>query len=143
MLAVDVGRRELAATMDDGRLQRFGPEELDATHLAHAYAITVHRSQGATVGRAHVYEDGGGRELAYVKMSRARERSTVYAVADSVEQAAEDWDGSGARPGVSAGPSTGARRRRASGPRPSRTALPCRSASVTPGWWPSGRRWPR
>jgi hypothetical protein len=42
------------------------------------------------VGRAHVYEDGGGRELAYVKMSRARERSTVYAVADSVEQAAED-----------------------------------------------------
>ena len=40
--------------------------------------------------RAHVLEDGGGRELAYVKMSRARERSTVYVVADSVEQAAED-----------------------------------------------------
>ena len=90
VLAVDVGRRELAATMDDGRLQRFGPDELDAAHLAHSYAITVHRAQGATVGRAHVYEDGGGRELAYVKMSRARERSTVYTVADSVEQAAED-----------------------------------------------------
>ncbi|HET7719051.1 MAG TPA: hypothetical protein VFK43_03725, partial [Acidimicrobiales bacterium] len=90
VLAVDVARRELAATMDDGRLQRFGPEELDAAHLAHAYAITVHRSQGATVGRAHIYEDGGGRELAYVKMSRARERSTVYVVADSPEQAAED-----------------------------------------------------
>jgi hypothetical protein len=90
VLAVDVVRRELAATMDDGRMQRFGPEELDAAHLAHAYAVTVHRSQGATVARAHVYEDGGGRELAYVKMSRARKRSTVYAVADSVEQAVED-----------------------------------------------------
>ena len=90
VLAVDVERRELAVTMDDGRLQRFGPSELDAAHLAHAYAITVHRSQGATVGRAHVYEDGGGRELAYVKMSRARERSTVYVVADSPEQAVED-----------------------------------------------------
>ena len=90
VVAVDVARRELAATMDDGRLQRFGPEDIDAEHLAHAYAITVHRSQGSTVGRAHVLEDGGGRELAYVKMSRARERSMVYAVADSPEQAVED-----------------------------------------------------
>ncbi len=90
VLAVDVERRELAVTMDDGRIQRIGPEELDATHLAHSYAITVHRSQGATVGRAHVLEDGGGRELAYVKMTRARERSTAYVVADSPEQAVED-----------------------------------------------------
>jgi hypothetical protein len=90
VLAVDVERRELSASMDDGRLQRFGSGELDAAHLAHSYAITVHRSQGATVGRAHVLEDGGGRELAYVKMSRARERSTVYVVADSPEQAVED-----------------------------------------------------
>ncbi len=90
VLAVDVERRELAATMDDGRIQRFGPDELDGAHLAHSYAITVHRSQGATVGRAHIYDDGGGRELAYVKMSRARERSTVYTVADSVEQAVEN-----------------------------------------------------
>jgi hypothetical protein len=42
------------------------------------------------VGRAHALEDGGGRELAYVKMSRARQRSTVYAIADTVEQAGED-----------------------------------------------------
>lgn len=40
--------------------------------------------------RAHFLEDGGGRELAYVKMSRARDRSTVYAVADNVQQATED-----------------------------------------------------
>ncbi|HEX8770082.1 MAG TPA: MobF family relaxase, partial [Acidimicrobiales bacterium] len=91
VVAVDVARRELGATMDDdGRFQRFGPGEIDASHLGHSYAVTVHRAQGATVGRAHALEDGGGRELAYVKMSRARECSTVYVVADSAEQAAED-----------------------------------------------------
>jgi len=90
VLAVDAKRGDLAATMDDGRLQRFGPEELGPDHLAHGYAVTVHRSQGSTVAQAHALEDGGGRELAYVKMSRARERSTVYAVADSLEQATED-----------------------------------------------------
>jgi hypothetical protein len=39
--------------------------------------------------RAHALEDGdgGGPELAYVKMSRAKEGSTLYAVADSLEQA--------------------------------------------------------
>jgi hypothetical protein len=83
--------------MDDGRLQRFGPEELGADHLAHGYAVTVHRSQGATVARAHALEDGGGRELAYVKMSRARECSTVYVVADSLEQATEDLNRSWAQ----------------------------------------------
>src|SRR5262249_29360031 len=43
-----------------------------------------------TVERAHALEDGGGRELAYVKMSRAKERSTVYVVADSMAQAKDD-----------------------------------------------------
>ncbi|MDP1803539.1 MAG: hypothetical protein Q8K72_00075 [Acidimicrobiales bacterium] len=52
--------------------------------------MTVHHSQGATVERSHALEDGGGRELAYVKMSRATDRSTVYMVADSVKQATED-----------------------------------------------------
>ena len=58
--------------------------------MNHGYAITVHRSQGATVDTAHRLEDGGGRELAYVSMSRARHRSTVWVVADNVDQAVED-----------------------------------------------------
>ena len=93
VLAVDVRRGELAATMDDGRVQRFAGEDLDAEHLAHGYAVTVHRAQGATVAYAHILEDGGGRELAYVKMSRARERCTVYVVADGLEQAVHDLRG--------------------------------------------------
>jgi len=71
VLAVDVARRELAATMDDGRIQRFGPQELDAAHVAHAYAITVHRSQGATVGRAPVFEDGAIHRLRRGRFGRA------------------------------------------------------------------------
>jgi len=90
VLAVDVVRRELGVTMDDGRFQRFADDDLHADHLAHGYAVTGHRSQGATVRGAQSLEDGGGRELAYVKMSRAWESTTVHTVADSLEQAVED-----------------------------------------------------
>jgi hypothetical protein len=96
--AVDLHAAQLVVRMDDdGRLQRLAGVHLDAAHLAHGYALTVHRSQGATVERAHALEDGGGRELAYVKMSRAKEASTVYAVADSLDQAVEDLGWSWAR----------------------------------------------
>jgi hypothetical protein len=65
-------------------------DELAYDRLAHGYAVTVHRSQGATVDTAHHLHDGGGRELAYVAMSRARDRSTVYCVADTPAQARDD-----------------------------------------------------
>ncbi|MDQ3680129.1 MAG: AAA family ATPase, partial [Actinomycetota bacterium] len=90
VIAVDPRDQSLMARMDDGRTQRFGPDELAPDRLAHGYALTVHRSQGATLDTAHRFEDGGGRELAYVGMSRARERSVAYVVADDVEQATED-----------------------------------------------------
>ncbi len=44
-------------------------------------AFIAHRSLGATVDVAHVLADGGGRELAYVAMSRARFESHVHVVA--------------------------------------------------------------
>jgi len=75
---------------DDNEIVRLEGSEIAADCLAHAYAVTVHRSQGSTVERAHALEDGGGRELAYVKMSRAKEHTSVYVVADSLEQANED-----------------------------------------------------
>jgi hypothetical protein len=87
---VDPHARSLVARMDDGRVKRFGPEDLDAAHLAHGYATTVHRMQGATTEVTHVFADGGGRELGYVAMSRAKECSTLYVVADDVFQAKED-----------------------------------------------------
>jgi conjugative relaxase-like TrwC/TraI family protein len=80
----------LVARMSDGRMQPFARDDVTPEHLAHGYAVTVHRSQGATVRTAHSLEDGGGRELAYTKMSRAWETSSVYTVADSLDQAVED-----------------------------------------------------
>jgi hypothetical protein len=91
VVALGAEEGSLSVRMDDGDAERvLQGQEIGAERLAHGYAVTVHRSQGATVERAHALEDGGGRELAYVKMSRSTDRSTVYVVADSVEQAAED-----------------------------------------------------
>jgi conjugative relaxase-like TrwC/TraI family protein len=88
--AVDPTNRSLVARMDDGRLQSFGPDETGADRLSLGYATTVHRSQGATTDVAHLFADGGGRELGYVGMSRARHTSHVHVVADNIGQAAED-----------------------------------------------------
>jgi len=76
------------AVTTDGRRIRFSPEETGADRLAHSYAMTAHRTQGATVDTAHVLADGGGRELAYVAMSRARNRTQLY-VAAIPDEAAE------------------------------------------------------
>ena len=88
--AVDVRHRSLTVRMDDGRLERLAGDDLGKDRLAHGYAITVHRSQASTVDVAHRLEDGGGRSLAYVSMSRARETNTVHVIADDLDQAVED-----------------------------------------------------
>ena len=45
---------------------------------------------GATADTAHYLEDGSGRELAYVALSRARQGTSIYVEADDLDQAAED-----------------------------------------------------
>jgi len=73
-----------------------GAEDLGADRLGYGYAITAHRAQGTTVEAAHVLDDGGGRELAYVAMSRARSASHVYTTASDLAQASQRlawaWD---------------------------------------------------
>jgi hypothetical protein len=88
--AVDVDSQSLLVCMDGGREHRFGPDDIGADRLAHGYATTVHRSQGATVDTTHLFADGGGRELGCVAMSRARQASRVHVVADNPGQAVED-----------------------------------------------------
>ncbi len=65
-----------------------GPGDIGAEKLAHAYSVTAHRSQGQTVDVTYALEDGGGRELAYVAMSRARGESHVHVVAPDIRHAA-------------------------------------------------------
>ncbi len=80
----------LAQAADDGRQVMLLGESLDAKHVDHAYAVTVHRSQGATYDRAHVLAAGGGRELAYVALSRARDGTAIHTTADDFDQAVDD-----------------------------------------------------
>jgi ATP-dependent exoDNAse (exonuclease V) alpha subunit len=75
---------------DNGASYDVPRNRMGADEMAHGYAITVHRAQGATVDTTHTVEDGGGRELAYVATSRGRKRNTVYVEADDLEQAIED-----------------------------------------------------
>ncbi len=90
VIDVDPNAGGLTVRMDDGRVHALGPDQIGSDELALGYATTVHRSQGATFDTAHLYADGGGRELGYVAMSRARHTAHVHAVADNVCQAVED-----------------------------------------------------
>jgi ATP-dependent exoDNAse (exonuclease V) alpha subunit len=51
----------------------------DYQSISHGYAATVHKTQGATVDRAYVLATGGmDRHLAYVGMTRHRERADLF-----------------------------------------------------------------
>jgi ATP-dependent exoDNAse (exonuclease V) alpha subunit len=82
--AVDPSQQTLTLLADDGQHVRLGLDQAGADRLSYGYATTVHRSQGSTVDRAHLFADGGGRELAYVAMSRARASTQVWTVADDI-----------------------------------------------------------
>ena len=86
--SVDPVAGSLVAITPEGTELRMGPGDIGADKLAYAYSITAHRSQGQTVDVTHALEDGGGRELAYVAMSRARGESHVHVVAPDIRQAA-------------------------------------------------------
>ena len=90
VVAINQRAQTLTIATDDRRRVTLRGEALDADHLDHGYALTVHREQGATADRSHYLAEGGGRELAYVAMSRARGPSIVHAVADNLAQAIED-----------------------------------------------------
>ncbi len=79
--SVDPVSQSLVALTPDGAHLHMRADDIGADKLDYAYAITAHRSQGATEDVTHVLEDGGGRELAYVAMSRARYESHVHVVA--------------------------------------------------------------
>jgi conjugative relaxase-like TrwC/TraI family protein len=86
---VNLADRSLTACTRDGKVLHLDVEATSAERLTHAYALTCHRAQGATCDTAHVLESGGGRELAYVAMSRARTATHVYVPAGNLDDAAE------------------------------------------------------
>jgi conjugative relaxase-like TrwC/TraI family protein len=67
-------------------LRQLPESYLCAGHLAHGYAVTVHKAQGATVDRAFVLAtDSLTREAGYVAMSRARKGTELFVPVSSFE----------------------------------------------------------
>ena len=73
-----LGTRLTVAT--DGRPQRIVALDIaDYPHIAHGYAVTIHKSQGATVDRVYVLAAANmDRHSAYVALSRHRDRVSLH-----------------------------------------------------------------
>jgi Ti-type conjugative transfer relaxase TraA len=78
----------LTVRLDDGRSVGFDVK--DYAHIDHGYAATVHKSQGVTVDRTHVLATSHmDRHVAYVGLSRHRERVDLHWSADEVGNRAQ------------------------------------------------------
>ena len=100
--ALQVANRQtwtVAAISDDGGLVLRGHGREHAVppgYVKHcvelAYATTVHGAQGDTVHRAHVALcETTGAAAAYVAMTRGQENNTAHLVADSLDDARQQW----------------------------------------------------
>jgi exodeoxyribonuclease V alpha subunit len=89
----------VAGIRDDGSLILHGhgrdrqlPAEYATRFVELAYATTVHGAQGETVHRAHVaIGDTTGAAAAYVAMTRGRHGNVAHLVAETVDDAREQW----------------------------------------------------
>ncbi|MGH8961338.1 MAG: AAA family ATPase [Jatrophihabitantaceae bacterium] len=99
---LDVANRDLWAITHvtrDGQVAITGqhgdrtlPADYVRDHLELAYASTVHGAQGDTTTLAHMsVTEHTGAASAYVGMTRGRQANTAHLIADSVEQAREQW----------------------------------------------------
>jgi conjugative relaxase-like TrwC/TraI family protein len=91
LTVLQVSEEALTVRTSRGREVTLTGYGMDVEHVDYGYALTVHRAQGATYDRAHVLAAGGGRELGYVALSRARDRTTIHATADDIPQAVDDF----------------------------------------------------
>jgi len=80
---IDEGRRTLRCRGDDQRVLTIPFDYAEQGHLTHAYAMTIHKSQGATFDRCFVLAgDQLTKESAYTAMSRGRFGNDLYVVDD-------------------------------------------------------------
>ena len=77
--AIDLERQQLVCRDERARGVAVPFAYVQAGHLTHAYATTVHKAQGATVEQSFVLADPGLTvEHAYTALSRASERTDLY-----------------------------------------------------------------
>jgi len=101
------GPGQLVVRLDDpgtpGSGRRVAVDQAAYDQVAHGYAVTIHKSQGATLDRTFVLASGGmDAYLAYVSLTRHRDGATLYAGRDDFgdERALVAWLGR-ARPKMS------------------------------------------
>lgn len=81
------------------------PPEYVRAHVELAYATTAYGAQGSTVPASHVLVgQHTGAASAYVGMTRGRERNVAHLVAESVEDARQQWIETFARDRADLGP---------------------------------------
>jgi exodeoxyribonuclease V alpha subunit len=86
--------------------QRILPPDYAHDHLELAYATTVHGAQGETTTRADlVISEHTTASSVYVGMTRGRESNVAHLVADTVDDAREQWVAAFARDRADLGPS--------------------------------------
>ncbi|HKJ11071.1 MAG TPA: AAA family ATPase, partial [Ornithinimicrobium sp.] len=89
---------------DRGRDQAV-PARYARDHVELAYATTVHGAQGESVARAHVaLTESTSAAAAYVSMTRGRASNTAHLVADTREDAKQQWIDTFARDHADLGP---------------------------------------
>jgi hypothetical protein len=84
---VDSDQRAVDVDLDDGRHLTLPARYLDAGYVAHAYALTGHKTQGLTLENAFVLADDRRalREWGYVALTRARKQTRLYTAAPDLE----------------------------------------------------------
>jgi Ti-type conjugative transfer relaxase TraA len=78
---IDADQRALSVLTDAGVAMNLPTRYLDAGHVRHAYATTIHKAQGQTVDRTFVLgSDLLYQEAGYVALSRGRTGNRIYLV---------------------------------------------------------------
>jgi Ti-type conjugative transfer relaxase TraA len=83
--AIDPKARSLAVRLTDGTDRAVPTSYLEAGHLNHGYAMTIHKAQGLTADEALVLAtDDLYQEAGYTALSRARLDTRIYLATDDV-----------------------------------------------------------
>lgn len=90
--------------------EREVPAEYAQHYVELAYATTVHGAQGDTVDHAHVaLTETTGAAAAYVAMTRGRESNTAHLVAETLDDARQQWIDAFSRDRADLGPAQASR----------------------------------